>query len=821
MKSKNKKVIYLQKKNKNLKALIIFGLIFITPIYGIILSSLKSVDEIDVTKNPKTSAVYNNISIDDLPGSLTNWSWAESQPWFGGGTGSVSNPYIIEGHTFEGLGSGNSLSIENSFKYFIVRDCLLNGSGTLLTNGGLYLSNVTNAIVTNNNFTNNYNGIYFEYSDNIEIFSNIVEDHLYVGIWGQFSNNYTSIYDNTITNCQWGVAIEDGHDHLIRNNVITDTFTHDGILLYGIGSDCVIEDNYIRTSDGDGIRVNSFSDCVVYRNTIIDSSIFGLNLNGANNTLVYENEFFNNNINAIDSGVNNDWNNSMVGNYWDDYLGYDMDLNGIGDTPYNISGSAGTFDYLPIWNIQGPIVINDLPSSPNDWTWATSQVWCSGSGTELDPYIIEGMNIDANETNSCIAIWHSTAYFIIQNCSLNNSTSGSNGGVFLTNVTNGRIASNEFNNHRNAGVYGVATDYITVVGNSFENHQHGTYLSGSYNEVLDNTFFGDGTGSGIIIQFSSAFHDNLIDGNTIENCWQGIFIFDSDNNTISHNTAVKNLNYGIVVIAAADNNLLLGNILLDNSLSGILIDNSVDNTIEDTRAIANQQNGIYLNNADHTTIHHNRLIDNVLDGVHIATGSTNNLIYQNFFGGNGRHGYDNGASNDWNFTTIGNYWDNHTSPDTSPVDGIVDTPYTYIAGGAGSIDYLPIAEDGPPVIIINSPLADETFAANAPSFIVTVSDVFILDMWYSLDGGLTKFFFTTNGTIDQTAWDALPEGSVTITFYANDTGGNLSSESVDVVKSLPEADSLLIIIIVLSIVSGIAVVTAVLLIRRRKARKQS
>ncbi len=149
----------------------------------------------------------------------------------------------------------------------------------------------------------------------------------------------------------------------------------------------------------------------------------------------------------------------------------------------------------------------------------------------------------------------------------------------------------------------------------------------------------------------------------------------------------------------------------------------------------------------------------------------------------------------------------------------MDNPYVYINGGAGSTDYLPIAEDGPPVININSPLEDQTFGINAPNFDIRVTDVFILDMWYTIDGGITKYFFTTNGTLDQTAWDALPEGIITITFYANDTGGNLTSESVNIVKSIPDDNSLLITIVIISIVSGAAVVATVLLIRRRKARE--
>lgn len=843
MKSKNKKFATQQKKNKNLKALIIFGLIFLTPINGIILSSLTPINQTYSTKNLKTAVAYNSIIINDLPGSLTNWSWAETQPWFGGGSGTEQDPYLLEDLIVDGNATDNCITILNSEAYFQIIDCTLSNSSTG-TNGAIYLYNVSNGVVSGNLIANNSHGIYLDgSSSSIEIYDNeifgdttgtgivlwdvdgilanvnTIED-CWQGVW-VYDANATSLIGNEVSNnLQNGIIVlQNSYFTFVSGNKLENNVLHG---IYSISSfDSVFENNTIRENHQTGIYLENSNDNTITENVLKNNDIYGVSLStGSDNNLLYGNYFINNSDNALDNGANNDWNNTAIGNYWDDYLGYDMDVDGIGDIPYDVPPASGSQDYFPIWNKQAPIVINDLPSSLNDWAWAETQAWCSGSGTELDPYILEGLNIDANETDSPISIWHSEVYFIIQGCSLNNSASGSNGGVFLTNVTNGHIVGNMFYNHRNAGVYGVATDYITVSENSFENHQHGVYLSGSYNEVLGNTFYGDGTGSGVVIQSSPAFHDNLIDGNRIENCWQGIFIFDSDNNTISHNTAIRNLNYGIGVTGTANNNLFLGNSLINNTLSGILIDNSINNTLEDNIAKANQQNGIYFTNADYTTIRHNRLIDNALDGVHLATGSTNNLIYRNFFGGNGRHAFDNGALNDWNFTNIGNYWDNHTGPDASPADGIVDTPYIYIGGGAGSIDYLPIAEDGPPVIVINSPSEGDTFGTNAPSFSVTVTDAFILDMWYTIDGGLTKYFFTTDGTIDQTAWDALPEGSLTITFYANDTGGNLTSESVTIVKKLPEDNPLLIIGIIVSAVSGAAVIIILLLILKRKRRNQ-
>jgi predicted glutamine amidotransferase len=88
-----------------------------------------------------------------------------------------------------------------------------------------------------------------------------------------------------------------------------------------------------------------------------------------------------------------------------------------------------------------------------------------------------------------------------------------------------------------------------------------------------------------------------------------------------------------------------------------------------------------------------------------------------------------------------------------------------------------------PVVTISSPTGGEYFDATAPAYVVEISDTGspIDSMWYTLNGG-TNIFFTTNGTIDQTEWTALSDGSITIVFYANDSAGNVNSDTVIVNK---------------------------------------
>ena len=180
-----------------------------------------------------------------------------------------------------------------------------------------------------------------------------------------------------------------------------------------------------------------------------------------------------------------------------------------------------------------------------------------------------------------------------------------------------------------------------------------------------------------------------------------------------------------------------------------------------------------------------------------------------------------GTDNKWNSTLIGNYWDNHTGPDLSPQEGIVDTPYTYIGGAAGSIDYLPISEDGAPRITINSPLDGERFGNEAPTFNVEIIDLYVTRMWYTLDGGLNNYTFTENGMISQSAWDSIPEGSVTIRFYAVDIVGNEAFEEVTIIKGYPAGGldlGVIIAIVIISVGGGFAIIgAAYVFLKKRKA----
>jgi len=465
---------------------------------------------------------------------------------------------------------------------------------------------------------------------------------------------------------------------------------------------------------------------------------------------------------------------------------------------FNFSVEQNFIENINCSALEAPILIDGIATGvdAHNWTWAEEQLWCSGSGTDIDPYIIQDLTINGFGLEDGIEILNSNVSFIIQDCLIYNSTTG----IYLDKVNNSRLINNTCSNIN----WGISLEYSnnnTISGNTANgNNYEGIYLTVcNYNYITGN-IANNNDDTGIHLQTECV------------------------NNTLSGNTANDNGDSGIDIEEDCSNNTISGNKANDNDDTGIYIkEDCSNNNISGNTANHNTQFGIYLDfDCDYNTITNNIFHNNTL-GIRIdSSNCDSNSIYQNFFLENGKHAEDDGTDNTWNSTSIGNYWDNWTSPDVSPNDGIVDLQYN-ISGSAGSKDYLPIAEDGAPVIVINSPASSDVFGVTAPSFDVTITDVYVDSMWYTIDGGINNYTFIENGVINQTAWAALNEGDVTITFYAKDIIGNEASESVTVVKMISAAvlePGIIITIVVVSVAGGVATVAVIYLyLKKRKSPK--
>ncbi len=212
---------------------------------------------------------------------------------------------------------------------------------------------------------------------------------------------------------------------------------------------------------------------------------------------------------------------------------------------YNLSNCINItiqiYDELSGYWILNPFLIDNTGVGDYTWLEVAALPWCSGSGTSVAPYIIEAIKINGQNSGSCIIVRNSSVYFKLRNCSCYNSGNALNdAGIKLINLTNGilkyincsfndgngilldlcqnvTITSSTVNNNSLNGIKLIDSDYINISDNMDTinwNSEYGISLEHSdYNEI----------------------RGNMINYNTI-----GVYLYESNYNTITDNDLTNN-----------------------------------------------------------------------------------------------------------------------------------------------------------------------------------------------------------------------------------------------------------------------------------------
>ncbi|MHA1522374.1 MAG: right-handed parallel beta-helix repeat-containing protein, partial [Promethearchaeota archaeon] len=199
---------------------------------------------------------------------------------------------------------------------------------------GMYFQYFYHTLITENEVSNNGYGVDLYESPNSMIVNNLIYNNTYAGFYVEYSDE-TTIEANSITGNDYGMEMYDSFNcDILENEIIGNSDI--GIEFQDMINSTIVGNHFENTSDT-GLYIHSYSD---------------------NNT-IYHNKFINTNLHALDDGEYNQWYLNGVGNYWDNYTGTDSNNDGIGDQPYNISGSANSQDLYPMLDLFNPTIEAD------------------------------------------------------------------------------------------------------------------------------------------------------------------------------------------------------------------------------------------------------------------------------------------------------------------------------------------------------------------------------------------------------------------------------------------------------------------------------
>lgn len=428
-----------------------------------------------------------------------------------------------------------------------------------------------------------------------------------------------------------------------------------------------------------------------------------------------------------------------------------------------------------------PFIIDETGFQGVTWAEVVQQPWCSGNGTPENPYIIENVSIRGGGRN--IGIYSSNAHFIIRNSRIIEGGQG----IFLMMTDNGKIINNNFSLNSHAISMETSVNNILISNNSFTYNAwaiRATFGAGN-NNITDNIITHNE--GGIIITYGynwKILRNNCsFNGDILYDYHDGIFCH-GDRNDIIDNILNNNRRRGLFLIG--DNNTVYKNEMINNGNDGIYITDSRYNNITKNEIRNNSLRGILLHDAIFNMFSENLIMNNQQYGVYNDALTSFNTFYNNTFIGNGVNARDYGSTNVgkknyYNNSVIGNFWDDYDGKDENE-DNIGDTPYLII-GPFGAYDYLPIWDDGPD-LKINSPSQNQAFNNTPPVFNIEHSDPGLHKIWYVLNQHQQKYFVESNGSINDYAWAGLEEGIITLSFYANDTEGNVNFKEIAVIKDI-------------------------------------
>jgi len=305
------------------------------------------------------------------------------------GSGTVSDPYLIEGWDIAGVDdySRAAIRIGGSTVHFVIQGCEVHDAyGDFKY--GIFLQGCTNATIRDSILYNNNYAILLENDHDDERPSNhqVINNTCTDNVYGIMVNHVrgSEVSNNTCRNNQIGILYASTlYDQVVNNTCIDNVCGLELAIVEGdevAGNNCSSNSGagiFVFKASGTTLRNNTCSnnglgmqfgeadweggsdDNLIQSNWIEDNTAYGIAMGAGNqNNLIWNNSFVGNNgagaaydperAQAVDNGSANWWNTTDgYGNYWSDWTSPDENLDEIVDSPYQVNGTAEAMDYYP------------------------------------------------------------------------------------------------------------------------------------------------------------------------------------------------------------------------------------------------------------------------------------------------------------------------------------------------------------------------------------------------------------------------------------------------------------------------------------------
>jgi len=237
---------------------------------------------------------------------------------------------------------------------------------------------------------------------------------------------------------------------------------------------------------------------------------------------------------------------------------------------------------------ESPSYISHIPIRINsDSDFITKNGVINGSGKWNDPYIIEGWDINGTNYGYSLYIGNTTSYFIVRNNYLHYYTdkdhlSNVSSNIILYNVTNGKIIDNVIIGNSQGSLNLYYSENISIMNNRIDGIIQ--LYSSNYNNIIGNVPSKNFNSIYLESSNNNNISKNNVSGNS-KASRAGIFLMISYNNNIIENIVFNNSN-GIYLRLSSSNNII-GNVVMFNSISGIMIEDSYDNNLQENKLSSN------------------------------------------------------------------------------------------------------------------------------------------------------------------------------------------------------------------------------------------